>query len=284
MTESTPAQTTTFASHARNTGDSYDNLEPWFGRLAALAEDDPKRAELREEIVRRGLPLAEHIARRFARRGEEFDDLVQTARVGLMHAVDRFDPTHGAQFLSFAIPTIMGEVRRHFRDRTWAVRVSRGIKETHARLGPATEVLAQRLHRMPTARELAAELEVEVTEVTRAMIAANCHDTDSLDVAAADEDSGTYPLVERLGADDPCYHLLEDSMAVRPLIAQLPQRERQILIWRYFGSMTQSQIADRLGISQMQVSRILSRTLTMLRDQALAEPAEREEVTTSARR
>lgn len=276
MTESTPAQTTAFAAHAGRSGDSYDNLEPLFSELAALAADDPRRAELRAEIVRRGLPLAEHIARRFARRGEEFDDLVQTARVGLMHAVDRYDPAHGAQFLAFAIPTVMGEVRRHFRDRTWALRVSRGIKETHARLGPATEALAQRLGRMPTARELAAELDVDLHEVSRAMIAANCHDTDSLDVAATDEDSGTYPLVERLGADDPCYHLLEDAMAVRPLLAKLPRREKQILIWRYFGSMTQNQIAERLGISQMQVSRILSRTLTTLREQALAEPADRE--------
>lgn len=261
---------TTLSSSAKG----YDNLEPWFEKLAALPADDPHRQQLRDEIVHRALPLAAHIARRFARRGEPFDDLQQIARVGLLLAVERFDHTRGPTFLSFAIPTIMGEVRRHFRDRTWALRVSRTLKEVHARLGPATEILAQRLGRLPTARELATELDVEVTDMTQAMIAADCYNTRPLEstLREDDSDSGYIVSTAALGREEPCYHLLEDAMAVRPLIEQLPKQERQILIWRYFGSMTQSEIAQRIGVSQMQVSRILTRILTSLREQALAPP------------
>lgn len=255
-------------------GDSYDNLEPWFDKLAGLESDDPRRQEIRTEIVHLGLPLADHIARRFSGRGEAFDDLLQIARMGLVQAVDRFDVSRGSSFLSFAVPTIMGEVRRHFRDHTWAVRVPRGTKELHLRIGPASEVLFQRLGRTPTAREIAAELGAELTEVTQALIAGNGHTSNSLDAAVREHDDDTPPpaVLTKLGTEEPCFGLLEDAMAVRPLIEQLPRRERQILVWRYFGAMTQSQIAQRLGISQMQVSRILSKTLETLREQALAEP------------
>lgn len=260
---------------AEGGGDSYDNIEPWFEKLAALDPADPHRRELREQIVHLCLPLADHIARRFAGRGETFDDLLQIARLGLLQAVDRFDPARGASFLSFAVPTIMGEIRRHFRDHTWAVRVPRSAKELHLRIGPATEVLSQRLGRVPTAREIAAELDVELTEVTRALVAGNGHTSNSLDAAVQDSDdeSRSPAVLTRLGSEEPCYELLEDAMAVRPLIEELPQRERQVLVWRFFGGMTQSQIAERLGVSQMQVSRILSRTLKTLREQALAEPS-----------
>ncbi|WP_280418162.1 RNA polymerase sigma factor SigF [Nocardia carnea] len=255
-------------------GDSYDNLEPWFDKLAGLESDDPRRQEIRTEIVHLGLPLADHIARRFSGRGEAFDDLLQIARMGLVQAVDRFDVSRGSSFLSFAVPTIMGEVRRHFRDHTWAVRVPRGTKELHLRIGPASEVLFQRLGRTPTAREIAAELGAELTEVTQALIAGNGHTSNSLDAAVREHDDDTPPpaVLTKLGTEEPCFGLLEDAMAVRPLIEQLPRRERQILVWRYFGAMTQSQIAQRLGISQMQVSRILGKTLETLREQALAEP------------
>lgn len=255
-------------------GDSYDNLEPWFDKLAGLEPDDPRCQEIRTEIVHLGLPLADHIARRFSGRGEAFDDLLQIARMGLVQAVDRFDVSRGSSFLSFAVPTIMGEVRRHFRDHTWAVRVPRGTKELHLRIGPASEVLFQRLGRTPTAREIAAELGAELTEVTQALIAGNGHTSNSLDAAVREHDDDTPPpaVLTKLGTEEPCFGLLEDAMAVRPLIEQLPRRERQILVWRYFGTMTQNQIAQRLGISQMQVSRILSKTLATLREQALAEP------------
>ncbi|WP_194834997.1 RNA polymerase sigma factor SigF [Nocardia sp. XZ_19_369] len=250
-------------------GDSYDNIEPWFEKMATLDADDPHRIELREEVMRLCLPLAEHIARKFAGRGESFDDLQQIASLGLLLAVDRFDVTRGSSFLSFAVPTIMGEVRRHFRDHTWAVRVPRRLKEIQQLLGPTTETLSNRLGRVPTAREIAAELDLDVGEVTQALIAKNGYQTNSIDAVTRDDGEATpMPLAAGLGAEEPCYQLLEQSMTVRPLIAALPERERRVLIMRFFESMTQAQIAEQLGVSQMQVSRILSKTLNTLRAQA----------------
>ncbi|MFI6044669.1 RNA polymerase sigma factor SigF [Nocardia sp. NPDC051321] len=252
-------------------GDSYDNIEPWFEKMATLPANDPHRNELREEVTRLCLPLAEHIARKFSGRGEAFDDLHQIARVGLLLAIDRFDVSRGSSFLSFAVPTIMGEVRRHFRDRTWAVRVPRRLKEIQQLIGPATETLSNRLGRVPTAREIAAELEVELTEITQALIARNGYQTNSLDGITRDDGENSPLPAAGLGAEEPCYELLEQSMTVRPLIAALPERERRVLIMRFFESLTQAQIAERLGVSQMQVSRILTKTLNTLRAQALDE-------------
>ncbi|MFD0361440.1 RNA polymerase sigma factor SigF [Nocardia sp. GCM10030253] len=254
--------------HTRR-GDSYDDIEPWFEKLAALEATDPHRATMRNHVIDLALPLAEHIARKFAGRGESFDDLLQIARLGLVQSVDRFDVSRGSAFLAFAVPTIMGEVRRHFRDRTWSVRVPRRLKEIQLKIGPATETLSQRLGRMPSARELAEELDVELAEVTQALVARNAYRANSLDAASTDDgEQAALPLMDTLGAVEPCYGLLEDAMAVRPLVAALPERERQILIMRFFESKTQQQIADRLGVSQMQVSRILTRTLRKLREQA----------------
>ncbi|MFI6217189.1 SigB/SigF/SigG family RNA polymerase sigma factor [Nocardia brasiliensis] len=251
-------------------GDSYENIEPLFEKIAALAEDDPRRESLRAELIERCLPLAEHIARRFAGRGENFDDLLQVARLGLVQAADRFDVERGSSFLSFAVPTIMGEVRRHFRDNTWSVRVPRRTKEIQLTIGVTVEALSQRLGRMPRAREIAAELEVDVVEVTQALIAGNAYQSASIDAVAGDDiENAPLPLLESLGAEEPSYHLVEDYLAVRPLIEDLPERERRVLIMRFFESKTQSQIADVLGVSQMHVSRILSKTLQQLRDDAL---------------
>lgn len=271
MTESTGR--TDGARHSRASGDTYANIEPWFEKLAALDADDPHRPELRDEIVHLCLPLAEHIARKFSGRGEAFDDLHQIARLGLVQAVDRFDIARGATFLAFAVPTVMGEVRRHFRDHTWAVRVPRRTKEVRALIGPATEALSHRLGRMPTAREIATELEVELTEVVQALVAANAYQTNSLDAIVRDDENTPLTVLDRLGAEEPCYRLLEDAMAVRPLIAALPERERQVLIWRFFENRTQAQIAQRLGVSQMQVSRILTKTLNGLREQVFQSEA-----------
>lgn len=255
---------------SRSAGDSYDNIEPLFEKIAALRPTDPRRETLRTELIGRCLPLAEHIARRFAGRGEIFDDLLQVARLGLVHAVDRFDVTRGSTFLSFAVPTIMGEVRRHFRDNTWAVRVPRRTKEIQLTIGPTVERLAQTLGRMPRAREIAAELDVDLVEVTQALIAGNAYQSASLDAVAGDDpDSAPLPLLNSIGAEETSYRFVEDYLAVQPLIAELPARERQVLIMRFFESKTQTQIADRLGVSQMHVSRILSRTLGHLRDQAM---------------
>ncbi|MCM6778077.1 RNA polymerase sigma factor SigF [Nocardia sp. CDC159] len=265
MTESAGSR----CDESRTSKDTYDDIEPWFDKLAGLAADDPHRGHLRDEVIERCLPLAEHIARRFAGRGESFEDLLQVARVGVVLAVDRYDVTRGANFLSFAVPTVMGEVRRYFRDNTWAVRVPRRLKEIQQLIGPTTEKLAQRLGRMPTARELAEELEVEVTEITNALVAANGYRTDSLEATVDDGEDSPTPLRDSLGSEEPCYELVEQAMAVRPLLAELPERDRRALILRYFEAKTQTQIAEELGVSQMHVSRILAKTLQTLKDQAL---------------
>jgi len=254
----------------RHGKDSYDDIEPLFAKLAAVPDDDPKRELLRREVVDRCLPLAEHIARKFAGRGESFDDLLQVARLGLMHAVDRFDVERGSSFLSFAVPTIMGEVRRHFRDNTWSVRVPRRVKEIQLSLGPTIETLSQRLGRVPKASEIAEELDLDLVEVTQGLIAGNAYQTSSIDSVVADDSENTpLPLMDSLGTDEPSYGWVEDYLAVKPLLSELPERERQVLMMRFFESKTQTQIAERLGVSQMHVSRILSRTLGWLREQAL---------------
>lgn len=254
------------------TADSYDNIEPWFDRLAELDTGDAHRLVMRNKVLQLCMPLADHIARRFAGRGEEFDDLQQVARLGLIQAVDRFDVHRGSSFLAFAVPTIMGEVRRHFRDRAWSVRVPRGLKEIHGLLNAATEALSQRFGRAPTARELAAELDVDLYSLTQALVARNSYRAESLDrLTRVDGQNTPLAVLDGLGADEPCYALIEDAMVVRPLLAALPERERHVLTLRFFGYQTQAQIADRLGVSQMQISRILSSTLNKLRAQALGE-------------
>jgi RNA polymerase sigma-B factor len=251
--------------------DSYDGIEPWLEKMAALPDDDPERAWLRRDIIDRCLPLAEHIARRYTRRGETFEDLYQIASLGLVLAVDRFDPAKGATFLSFAVPTIMGEVRRHFRDRTWMMHVPRPIKELQADIGPAIERLAQRLHSMPNISELAVELDVEPAEMTQALIAANAHHADTIDNSSQDPDYDTasYRITGELGSEDNGYQLTDDALAIGPLLSDLSAREREVLRLRFFENQTQTQIGERLGVSQMQVCRILTKTLARLRERAL---------------
>ncbi|WP_054811914.1 SigB/SigF/SigG family RNA polymerase sigma factor [Nocardia arizonensis] len=256
----------------RRRGDSYDNIEPWFDKLAALEPDDPHRAVVREEIIGMCLPLAGNIARKFSGRGVDEEDLYQVACVGLLGAVDRFDPRFGASFLGFAVPTIMGEVRRHFRDQAWAVRVPRGVKEVHGKIGPAVETLTHRLGRMPRPSEIAAELGVDQVEVTQALVAGNAYSTDSLDAPHGDEGEASNHVAARLGSEDAAFGLLEDAMTVGPLLQALPAEQRRLLTWRFADNLTQAEIARRLGTSQMQVSRILTRIFKAIREQALAEP------------
>ncbi|MBF6209758.1 RNA polymerase sigma factor SigF [Nocardia puris] len=257
----------------RTAGDSYDDIEPWLDKLCALTPGTTEHTSLRESILRRCLPLADHIARRYTGRGETYDDLLQIASLGLVLAVDRFDPSRGSSFLAFAIPTLMGEIRRHFRDHTWAVRVPRRIKELQLTLGPAIETLSQRRGRAPSAYELAAELHADLTEITQALLAANAYRTNSLDTIAVDDEGANggvaYRIASALAEVDPHFQLIDDTLAVAPLLDALPERERRVLHLRFFDNLTQSQIAEELGVSQMQISRVLSRTLTTLREQAL---------------
>lgn len=226
----------------------------------------------RNPIVQRYLPLAENIARKFSGRGESHDDLVQVARIGLVKAVIRFDVEIGTEFLAFAVPTIVGEVRRHFRDRGWSVGVPRRLKELRLRIGAATSELYQRLGRAPTASELAAELGVDREEVCEAMVAASGYRPRSLFGGDSDTDSDTVAALDRFGHTDAGLEHIEDRELLRPLLAALPERERTVLFLRFFASMTQSEIAERIGISQMHVSRLLARSLASLRDAMAAGP------------
>jgi RNA polymerase sigma-B factor len=239
-----------------------------FRQLKTLEEGSAAFRRQREAIIAQALPLADHIARRFRDRGEPLEDLIQAARVGLVKAVNRFDVDNGADFLSFAVPTVMGEIRRHFRDYGWAVKVPRALKECRAQLVKASAELSQRLGRSPTASELAAHLGIERETVVEATIAGSSYSTLSTDVQAGPDDQHRL-LGDTLGGIDPNLDMVIDLGTVRPLIAALPDRERTVLMLRFVENLTQSQIAERLGYSQMHVSRLLAKVLSTLRSQAL---------------
>jgi RNA polymerase sigma-B factor len=241
-----------------------------FVELVALPEDSPRRRDLRDELVTMHLPLVRHLARRFNNRGEPLEDLTQVATVGLINSVDRFDPARGVEFLSYAVPTIVGEIKRHFRDHGWAVRVPRRLKELHLSLTAAIAELSQRNGRAPTATELAEHLGISREEVLEGLEAANAYRSSSLeDPVRGDESLPT--LANTLGDEDKELEGVEFRESLQPLLKQIAPRERRILILRFFGNMTQSQIAEQLGISQMHVSRLLAQTLAQLREKLLAD-------------
>ncbi|WP_253766992.1 RNA polymerase sigma factor SigF [Goodfellowiella coeruleoviolacea] len=243
---------------------------PLFEELAALDEHDARRSELRDQLVTAHLPVAQHIARRFSHHGDLREDLTQVATLGLINAVDRFDPHRGTDFLSFAVPTIMGEVRRHFRDASWSVRVPRRLKELHLSITAASTELSQRLGRSPTPSEIAKHLKLSKDEVYEGLEASNAYHSVSLDHVLL-QDSDAVSLGDTLGEDDAALEGVDYRESLQPMLRQLPERERTILILRFFGNMTQTQIAKRIGISQMHVSRLLSRTLEELRKGLLEE-------------
>jgi RNA polymerase sigma-B factor len=243
----------------------YADVPNMFRVLGGLRPGTAQHECQRDRIVQRCLPLADHIARRFAHRGETLDDLKQVARLGLIKAVKRFDVDTGSEFLPFAVPTIFGEVRRHFRDHGWSVRVPRRLQELHLRIGVATAELSQRLGHAPTATELAEELGLDREHVVAGLIAGSSYSAVSLYRFDGDDESES--LADQLGDVDRGLERIEDREALRPLLAELPQREQTILRLRFFEDLTQTQIAERLGMSQMHVSRLLSATLTHLRDQ-----------------
>jgi RNA polymerase sigma-B factor len=218
---------------------------------------------IRDELIEAHLRLAEHLARRFANRGVATDDLIQVASLGLVKAVERFEPERGLEFSTFATPTIVGELKRHFRDKGWAVRVPRRLQELNLQLGEITGKLSQELGRTPTVAEMANAAGTTEDEVLEGLESAHAYTLTSLDAPTGDEDLA---LRDQIGSEDETIELLEYRTSLTPLLDQLPPRERMMLYLRFFKGMTQSEIADKLGISQMHVSRLLAKTLTTLRE------------------
>jgi RNA polymerase sigma-B factor len=226
---------------------------------------------VRDRLVASHLPLAEYLARRFSNRGEPLDDLIQVASLALLKAVERFDPDRGLEFSTFATPTIVGELKRHFRDKGWAVRVPRRVQELHLQLSSVVASLAQELGRSPTIPEIAREAGASEEEVLEAMEAGRAYRLSSIDAPRPGdaEEDGT-GLAGRLGEDDLGIRHVELRLELSPLLSSLPERERTILHLRFFEGLTQSEIAAQLGISQVHVSRLLSRSLQQLREQGTA--------------
>jgi len=240
--------------------------------MATVPADDPAHRRARDELVTLHLPLVQFLARRFRDRGEPLEDLVQVGTIGLIKAVDRFDPERGYEFSTFATPTIVGEIKRHFRDKGWAVRVPRRLQELRISLGQATAELSQRSGRAPTVAELAAHLDISEDEVIEGLEGAQAYSTTSLDAQVGGEDGdGSPSLADRLGTDDLDLEAVEYRESLKPLLAALPSRERRILALRFFHGMTQSEIAAEVGISQMHVSRLLAKSLATLREGMSAE-------------
>jgi RNA polymerase sigma-B factor len=228
---------------------------------------DSRNPDVRGQLIQAHLGLAEYLARRFSNRGEPLDDLVQVASVGLVKAVDRFDPERAVEFSTYATHTIVGELKRHFRDKGWAVRAPRRMQELYLRLGKLIGTLSQEIGRSPTIPELAAEAGASEEEVLEALEAGQAYRFASLDAPApGDEDSES--LGAHMGEEDPGLLDAEHRASLSPLLSTLQAREQTILHLRFFEGLTQSEIAERLGISQMHVSRLLARSLAQLRDAA----------------
>jgi RNA polymerase sigma-B factor len=245
----------------------YADVTDMFCNLSTLDEQSSAYRRQRDAIIERCVPLADTIARHFSNRGEPLEDLVQVARIGLLNAVNRFDVSTGSEFLSFAVPTMMGEVRRHFRDHGWSVKVPRRLKDLSSQLTRARAELSQQLGRAPTASEIASHLDLDRQEVVEAIIASSGYSTSSSDAPVAKDGDEGRTVSHTFGGADANLDKVLEAETVRPLIAALPQRERTVLKLRFFENMTQTQIAQRLGISQMHVSRLLARALATLRQQ-----------------
>ncbi len=240
-----------------------------FAQLVDESISEPARNRVRDQLVEMHLPLVEYLARRFAGRSEPLDDLVQVGTIGLIKAVDRFDLERAVEFSTYATPTIVGEIKRHFRDKGWMVRVPRRLQERRAALTSATSDLTQKLGRSPTIAELAAHLELTEEEILEGLESSNAYTAVSLE--ATNDPDGGQSIADTLGELDADMEHVEYRESLKPLLAALPARERTILTLRFFGNQTQSQIAAQVGISQMHVSRLLARTLASLRDQLLTD-------------
>jgi RNA polymerase sigma-B factor len=241
-------------------------------RLAGEAElwrrfSKTRDPAIREELVRRNLPFAKRLALRYRGASESFDDLLQVANLGLINAIDRFDPEREIPFTAFASPTILGELKRHFRDRVWTVRVPRGLHDLMAEVDKAITELTKELQRSPSVAEIAERLEVDQTDVLEVLEANHNRRPLSLDRPAGNEDGDEAPPAEWVGSEDEGFELVEGRIALDAALPYLDERERLVLKLRFAEDMTQSQIAERIGHSQMHVSRILRRALARIREQ-----------------
>jgi RNA polymerase sigma-B factor len=251
--------------------DAPDTAEA-FRRLAALPPG-PQHDTLRDRIIEAWLPMADRLAGRFRSRGESLDDLRQVAALGLVKAVDRYDPERGNAFESYAVPTITGEIKRHFRDHMWTLHVPRRVQELRNRVRFASQELSQTVSgRRPTVAEIAAHASMSEEDVLVGLEALESFTALSLDAELPGSEDG-YSLSDALGSADPALDTVVDREAVKPRLAALSERERAILYMRFFGDMTQSRIAERLGISQMHVSRLISRCCGRVREQVMRDVA-----------
>ncbi|MFI6370321.1 RNA polymerase sigma factor SigF [Streptomyces sp. NPDC050546] len=251
--------------------DAPDTAEA-FRRLAALPAG-PQRDALRDEIVEAWLPMADRIAGRFRSRGESLDDLRQVAALGLVKAVDRYDPELGNAFESYAVPTVTGEIKRHFRDHMWTLHVPRRVQDLRNRVRFASQDLSQTISgRRPTVAEIAEHAKLSEEDVKTGLEALESFTALSLDAELPGSEDG-YSLSDALGSPDPALDTVVDREAVKDRLAALPERERAILYMRFFSDMTQSRIAEELGISQMHVSRLISRCCGKVREQVMRDVA-----------
>jgi RNA polymerase sigma-B factor len=229
---------------------------------------EQRDSRARDELVRRFLPLARKLARRYSGAREPFEDLMQVASLGLVKAVDRFDPSRGTAFSSFAVPTILGELKRYFRDLGWALHVPRGAQERAMKVEEAQQWLAARTGRAPTIPELAQYLELSVEDVLEAIETGRAHHCASLDAPHDDGEGETGTFADSFGVVDSSLALADEKVTIGAAARGLSQRERQVVLLRFAEDLTQTQVAERIGVSQMQVSRILRRALTRLAELA----------------
>jgi RNA polymerase sigma-B factor len=246
------------------------HLAAILAEMAGLAAGDPRRAALRDQVICGCLPVVRRLAARFFGRGENPDDLIQVATIGLIKAVDRFDPARETQLLSYATPTVIGELKRHFRDKGWSVRVSRPLQELYLSITRIIPDIAQQLGRSPSVADIAEHLGLPEQDVIAGLGCAGAYTARSLSTPIGDEATGT-TLADLLGAEDTRMQSVPDRHTLRQMLADVPERERHILALRFFDNLTQSEIADRIGVSQMHVSRLLTRTLANLRQRLLTD-------------
>ncbi|MFG2511500.1 RNA polymerase sigma factor SigF [Streptomyces sp. NPDC048584] len=246
--------------------DARELSKQFFRRLTELEEGTHEYQYARNTLIEMNMSLVRFAAGRFRSRGpEEMEDIVQVGMIGLIKAIDRFELSREVEFTSFAIPYIVGEIKRFFRDTSWSVHVPRRLQEARVQLARATEELRSRLGRTPTTAELAQLMSLTEDEVNEARIASNGYNSASLDAAIGSEPDGESVLADFIGSEDAALELVEDFHALAPMIADLDERERKIVHWRFVEELTQAEIGERLGCSQMHVSRLLSRTLKRLR-------------------